>query len=143
MLYEVITDLTVYQRETDADTHTIMNRISRLDPTDFDLVVAGKRTLITAAKRGFKTLPLSTGSLALETAFLEAQRVALGRKIEKEHAQRFTALVQYSSEGIISVDEDKVIQVLNPAAERFLNCDANEMIGQPIDARLPFRNNFV
>lgn len=133
-------DLTVYQRETEADTHAIMNRISRLDPTDFDLVVAGKRTLITAAKRGFKTLPLSTGSLALESAFLEAQRLTLGRKIEKEHAQRFTALVQYSSEGIISVDEDKIIQVLNPAAEQFLNCEAGEMIGQPIDVCLPFVN---
>ena len=132
--------LTVYPRETEADTQAIMDRIARLDPTDFDIVIAGKKTLIAAARRGFKTLPLSTGQLALKSAFLEAQRVALGRKIEKEHAQRFTALVQYSSEGIISVDRAGVIQVFNPAAEQFLNCQAHEMIGQQIDSCLHFVN---
>jgi len=133
-------DLTVYPRETEADTPAIITRISRLDTNDFDIIVAGKKTLVTAAKRGFKTLPPSTGSLALKSAFLEAQRVALGRKIEKEHAQRFTALVQYSSEAIISVDQDKIIQVFNPAAERFLNCAAQEMIGQRADKCLYFVN---
>lgn len=133
-------ELTVYPRETEADTQGVMTRISRLDPGAFDIVVAGKKTLITATQRGFKTLPPRTGILALKSAFLEAQRIALGRKIEKEHAQRFTALVQYSSEGIISVDQDKIIQVFNPAAERFLNCQAPDMIGQRIDSCLHFVN---
>ncbi len=133
-------DLTVYRRESEADTHAIIAKISRLNATDFDIVIAGKKTLVTAMKRGFKTLPLSTGRLALKSAFLEAQRVALGRKIEKEHAQRFTALVQYSAEGIISVDQDRIIRVFNPAAERFLNCDAQEMIGRRVDVCLPFIN---
>ncbi len=131
-------ELTVYARETEADTHAIIERIDRLDPDDFDIVVAGKKTLLTAARRGFKTLPTSTGLLALKNAILEARRVALGRKIEKEHAERFTTLVQYASEGIISVDPHGVIQVLNPAAEQFLHCEAQEMLGQRIDSCLHF-----
>ena len=131
-------DLTVYPRQSDADTGAIISKISRLDTGDFDIVIAGKKTLITAMKRGFKTLAPSTGSLALKSAFREAQRVALGRKIEKEHAERFTALVQYSSEGIISIDRDRIIRVFNPAAERLLNCTAREMIGQRVDNYLPF-----
>jgi PAS domain S-box-containing protein len=131
-------ELTVYARETEADTHAIIERIDRLDPNDFDIVVAGKKTLITAARRGFKTLPTSTGLLALKNAILEARRVALGRKIEKEHAERFTTLVQYASEGIISVDPHGVIQVLNPAAEQFLHCEAHEIVGQRIASCLHF-----
>ena len=133
-------ELTVFPRQSETDTPSIMSKISRLDPAAFDIVIAGKKTLVTAAKYGFKTLNPSTGSLALKSAILEAQRVALARKIEKEHAQRFSALVQYSSEGIISVDQDRIIQVLNPAAERFLNCHALELIGQRIDACLHFVN---
>jgi len=133
-------ELTVFPRSSGAETDDTVARISRLAPTDFDIVIAGKGTLITAAKRGFKTLPPSTGMVAMKSAFLEAQRVALGRKLEKEHAQRFTTLVHSSSEGIISVDRDKVIQVLNPAAEHFLNCNAEETIGQRLDDCLPFAN---
>jgi PAS domain S-box-containing protein len=131
-------ELTVYARETETDTHAIIERIDRLDPNEFDVVLAGKKALIAAARRGFKTVPTSTGLLALRNAVLEARRVALGRKIEKEHAERFTTLVQYASEGIISVDRHGVIQVINPAAEQFLHCEANEMVGQRIDRCLHF-----
>ncbi|MBE2295031.1 MAG: sigma 54-interacting transcriptional regulator [Phycisphaerales bacterium] len=130
-------DLTIFQRESEADTNSL---VLMINSGNFDIVVSGKKTLVLAARPGFKTLPLSTGMLALRSAFLEAQRVALARKIEKEHAQRFTALVQFSSEGIISVDQNKEIQVLNPAAERFLNCSAEELLGQKIDDCLPFVN---
>lgn len=128
-------DLTAFQRESEADTNSLVSLLNR---DNFDILVAGKKTLTSVAQPGFKTLPLSTGMLALRSAFLEAKRVALARNIERENVQRFTTLVQFSSEGIISVDQNKEIQVLNPAAERFLNCSADDILGQKIDDFLPF-----
>ncbi|MDF2499594.1 MAG: sigma-54 dependent transcriptional regulator [Anaerosporomusa subterranea] len=133
-------ELTPYPLQSLADIPFVLAQISQLRPTDFDIVVGGKRTVIAAAQLGFKTLLIRTGSLALKTAFLDAQKVALGRKIEKEQAQRFTALVQYSSDGIISVDQDKIIKVFNPRAEHLLNCTSKDMIGQKIDSCLHFIN---
>ena len=128
-------DLTIFQRESEADTNSL---VLMINSGNFDIVVAGKKTLVLVVRPGFKTLALSTGMLALRSAFMEAQRVALARKIEKEHTQRFSTLVQFSSEGIISVDQNKEIQVLNPAAENFLSCSAEELLGQKVDDCLPF-----
>ncbi|MDR3590761.1 MAG: sigma 54-interacting transcriptional regulator [Negativicutes bacterium] len=133
-------DLTLYPLHSLADIPKVMDQIAKLQSADVDIIVGGKRTVLAAAQRGFKTLPIRTGSSALKSAFLEAQKVILGRKIEKEQAQRFTALVESSSEGIISVDRKKVIQVFNPRAERLLNRVSQEMLGKTIDTNFPFIN---
>jgi len=133
-------DLTVLPRKSMTDMQSHLLQVSQLRPTDYDLVIAGTRISVAAAQHGIKTLRPHTGSLALRTAFREAQRVALGRKIEKEQAQRFKALVEYSTEGIISINQEKIIQVFNPTAERLLNRSAKEMLGQRLDACLDLIN---
>ena len=129
-------ELTVLPRDSMTDMQPLLDRISQLKSTDFDIVVGGKRVLVAASQQGIKTLRPHTGSLSLKRAFREAQRVALGRKIEKDQAQRFKALVEYSTEGIISINQEKVIQVFNPTAERLLNRPAKDMLGQRIDTCL-------
>ncbi|MDR3566022.1 MAG: sigma 54-interacting transcriptional regulator [Negativicutes bacterium] len=114
--------------------------IAQLKATDVDIVVGGKRTVMLAAQKGFKTLLIRSGDFSFRSAFQEAQKIALGRKIEKEHAQEFKALVDYSSEAIISIDRHKIIKVFNPTAERLLNRTAREMLGQKIERCLDLVN---
>lgn len=133
-------ELTVYPLATIEDLPHGLAKISQLNPTDADIVMGGKKIIMLAAKLGFKTLLIHSGRLAVRAALLEAQKIALARKIEKEHAQEFKTLVDYSSEGIISVDRENVIKVFNPTAERLLNHSASEMLGQRMDLVLDFLN---
>ncbi len=101
-------------------------------------MVGGIKTILLAAEKGLKTHLIRSGDFSIRAAFLEAQKIALGRKIEKERAQEFKALVDSSLEGIISINQDRVIKVFNPTAERLLNRSAKEMLGQKINLVLTF-----
>ncbi len=133
-------ELTIYPHRTIEDIPRMLEKITQLKPSEVNVVVGGKRTVLLAAKIGLKTLPIRSGNTACRTAFLEAKKIALGRKIEKEHVQRFQALVECSSDAIINIDQNKIIRVFNPAAEKLLNSRARDMLGREIDTLLDFIN---
>jgi len=130
-------ELIIYPLKTIED---IPSKIDEVALTDANIVVGGMTTVLLAAKKGLKTYLIHSGDFSVRAALIEAQKIALGRKIEKERAQEFKALVDYSLEGIISIDKDRVISVFNPTAERLLNRSANEMLGQRLDSVLTFVN---
>jgi PAS domain S-box-containing protein len=129
--------LTIYPLNNVEDIPT---RIEEVVQAGHDIVVGGKMTVSLARKRGLKTQMIQSGDYSVRAALVEAQQIALGRQLEKENAEKFKALIDYSLEGIISVDRDKIIRVFNPAAERLLNRFAKHMVGQNIDAVLTFLN---
>ena len=130
-------ELTIYPLKTVED---LPSKIAEVAITDADIVVGGIKTILLAAKKGLMTHLIRSGDFSIRTAFLEAQKIMLGRKIEKEKAQEFKALVDYSLEGIISINKDRVIKVFNPTAERLLNLSAKDILGQKIDSMLTFIN---
>ncbi|EIW18681.1 MULTISPECIES: sigma-54-dependent Fis family transcriptional regulator [Pelosinus] len=130
-------ELTIYPLKTVED---LPSKIAEVAVTDADIVVGGIKTILLAAKKGLMTHLIRSGDFSIRTALLEAQKIMLGRKIEKEKAQEFKALVDYSLEGIISINKDKVIKVFNPTAERLLNLSAKDILGKKIDSILTFIN---
>ncbi|MBP2659937.1 MAG: proprionate catabolism activator, Fis family [Firmicutes bacterium] len=137
---EVLSDILGIQLQVYSvgELEEIPEIIEKIAVTNADIVVGGANTVNFAVKKGLKSLLINSGDYSIKAAFFEAQKVALGRKIEKEHAQKFKTLIDYSTEGIISVNQDKVINIFNPAAERFLNCSAQEINGKRIDIVFPF-----
>lgn len=129
--------LALYPLKTIED---IPAKIAEVAVTDANIVVGGIKTILLAAKQGLKTHLIRSSDFSIRSAFLEAQKIALGRKIEKERAQAFKTLVDYSLEGIISINKEKIIKVFNPTAERLLNRSAKEMLGQKVDSVLTFIN---
>lgn len=102
-----------------------------------DIVIGGNMTARLAAANGLHTLILTSGDPALRTAFQEAEKVAAARMLEKEKTQQFQVLVDYSMEGIISVDRDNIVRVFNPAAAKILRMSAATTIGRDIREILP------
>lgn len=131
-------DLSIYPLTCMEDIPRGPAEIVRLKHNSVDIVMGGKRTIMLAAKCGFKTLLIRSGRIAIQAAVLEAKKIALARKLEKEHAEEFKTLVEYSSEGIISVNRDKVVKIFNRNAERLLNRTAGEVLGQKVDTMLDF-----
>lgn len=128
-------ELTVYPLKTVEDIPT---KIAVVAATDTNIVVGGIKTILLAAKQGLSTHLIRSGDFSIRSAFLEAQKISLGRKIEKKRTQEFKMLVDYSVEGIISINDEQVIKVFNPTAERLLNRSASEMLGRTIDSVLSF-----
>ncbi|WP_371377518.1 sigma 54-interacting transcriptional regulator [Sporomusa aerivorans] len=112
--------------------------IEQIALTDADIVVGGARSVNLAVKKGLKALLINSGDHSIKAAFLEAKKVAHGRRIEKERTQKFKTLIDYSLEGIISINSEKEIDIFNPTAERLLNLSQQEMKGKKIEENLPF-----
>lgn len=127
-------ELTIHSLEK---TEDIPMKLATITPSDTDVVVGGIRTATLAKAKGFKTLLIHSGNFSIRSAFIEARKIALARKIEKQQTQEIKALIDYSLEGIISVNRQKIIRILNPTAERLLNCSADKSLGQKISSILP------
>ena len=126
--------LEIYPLKTSDD---IPLRVEEAARSDADVIIGGIKTLILAQKRGLKTHPITSSNFSIRAAFLEAKKILLARSIEKKRAQEFKTLIDYSQEGIISIDQNMVINVFNREAERLLNLSAKEILGQKIASVLP------
>ena len=126
-------DLTIYRLQTNEDIPVMVDAVADLG---YDVILGGTKTVALAKKRGLRATLLQSGMLSTKNAILEAKKIAQGRQIEKEEAEKFKALIDFSLEGIISVDRGKRIQIVNPAAEQLLNCAVRDIQGQPINVLL-------
>jgi PAS domain S-box-containing protein len=126
-------DLTIYRLQTNEDIPVMVDAVA---DREHDVILGGTRTVALARKRGLRATLLQSGPLSTKNAILEAKKIAQGRQIEKEESGKFKALIDFSLEGIISVDSNKRIQIINPAAQRLLNCSTRDLRGQPVSALL-------
>jgi len=138
MVYDIETlsnilgiDLSIYPLEKSEDIPAMIEVVARAGA---DIVVGGIKTVFLAAKKGLKTHLIRSGEFSIRTAVFEAEKIILARKIEKEQAQKFKALADYSLEGIISINPEKTVEVFNPAAEKLLKLTAGEIIGKKLDS---------
>ena len=102
-----------------------------------DVLIGGMSTIKLAMEQGMKTVLLISGKDSFRTAFLQADNVLYARQLEKERMQKFRVLVDYSVQGIISIDGQKRIDVFNDAAERLLGYSALGVIGADVESVCP------
>src|SRR5262249_37750423 len=57
----------------------------------------------------------------------------------RESEERFRAVATTASDAIITIDEDSVIQMVNPATEKIFGYTSSEMLGQNLNALMPER----
>lgn len=124
----------IYQLDSEEEIPSTVERALRDNP---DVLIGGIQTTRLAAKQGVKTILLTTGKDSFRAAFLQAEKVSYARQLEKERMQKFRVLVDYSIQGIISIDRKKRIEVFNHAAQRLLDCDAEKVLGKNIETICP------
>lgn len=123
-------DLTIYPVYSTIDFSVEVQRAINDKP---DVVIGGFEITNLAAKLGAKTVVLVSGKASFRTAFLQALSVSYARQIEKERLQKFRVLVDYSVQGIIGINNKKIIEVFNNAAERLLGFSALTAVGKNIE----------
>ena len=55
----------------------------------------------------------------------------------KTQSEMYQAVLDFTHDAILAIDENVRIQVLNPPAERIMGCRAADSVGQPVEAVLP------
>ena len=97
-----------------------------------DVVVGGYVTELAAKKLGYPMELIESGREGILQAAAEAKRIAHARNIEKGKAGVFRAVLDYSYDGIISVDQDCEISVFNPVAEQITGLQRDEVLGKKV-----------
>ena len=55
----------------------------------------------------------------------------------KTQSEMYQAVLDFTHDAILAIDENGRIQVLNPPAERIMGCRAADSVGQPVEAVMP------
>lgn len=97
-----------------------------------DVVIGGYITVQMAQRHNCPNVLIESGTEALLQSVEEAKRIAFARNLEKAKTSLFRAVLDYSYEGIISVDSNGIINFFNPIASRVTGVDGIKAIGQKI-----------
>lgn len=110
--------------------------LAKLKDKDIHTIIGGAMSCGIAQQLGMNSLFIESGREAIYSALREAKRVAEVRRREKERAEQFRTILDYSDEGIIAVDGQGRINLMNTAAIQITNL-RDEAIGGDITAALP------
>jgi propionate catabolism operon transcriptional regulator len=101
-------------------------------------VVIGKLAMVNAAKRlGMKSVVITSGINAVRSAIAEARRVKEVRQMEKRKAEQLKAILNFTYDGIIALDQKGLITVFNRVAEQLSGWKAEQAIGRYVTEVVP------
>ncbi|HEY3424586.1 MAG TPA: sigma 54-interacting transcriptional regulator [Negativicutes bacterium] len=86
---------------------------------------------------GIKATPIESSEDAIKQALIEAENLAVVRRREQEKAELFRTIINASTDGIIAINKDGIINVLNPVAENVFQIDSSLVIGKYIGDLIP------
>lgn len=75
---------------------------------------------------------IQSSESSVEQAIITAQNISDLAKRVKERAQLLKAIIDYSGEGIVTMDQNERIITMNPVAEKICGLTADEVIGRRI-----------
>ena len=110
--------------------------ILRLKQQGINTMIGGVMSCKIAQRLGMNSLYVESGREAIYNALSEAKRVATIRRQEQERAEQFRAILDYSDEGIIAIDAQGKINLVNMAAIKITDLQ-DGAIGNSIEKALP------
>lgn len=112
-------------------------RIAELAEEGGFCVVGGGQSVPAAKKCGLPAVFLRASLDTIRDSLLKAAEVAKLRREEKRRAYRLKAILDSVYDGIIAVDAEGRLEIVNRAAERMLGIDAAGAIGRQATAVVP------
>jgi PAS domain S-box-containing protein len=101
------------------------------------VVVGGKPICDYARAIGMDAIMIVSGREAMWQAITEAKRVAYISRLEEEKGQRFKTILDYTFEGILSLDRENRVTVINATCEKILGLAGSQAIGRKLEELLP------
>ena len=105
-----------------------------------DVVIGGVITSQASKKHNVPHVLIRSGAEGILQAAQEARRIFEARLLEKLKSTLFRTVLDYSYEGVISIDRDERIAIFNPVASRITGIPGPDALGKPIAQVLPRLN---
>ena len=105
-----------------------------------DVVIGGVITGQAARKHGVPCVLIHSGSEGILQSALEAKRIFEARLMEKLKGTLFRTVLDYSYEGVVSIDREERVVIFNPVASRITGITGTDALGKPISQVLPTLN---
>jgi len=102
-----------------------------------DVAVGGVITGQICRQHNRPCIIIRSGSESIIQATLEAKRIVEARRLEKIKSSLFQTVIDYASEGIVSIDQDHRVIIFNPVAESITRINRNQVQGRKIEETLP------
>ncbi len=122
--------------ETRSSTE-VQNAIQTAREWGMDLIVGDHHIARCATDLGLAAVRIDSGREAVRLAFEEAARLYSATVSERLENHRYTTIMESIEEGVIAIDENGLITVFNPGAEKIWNTSEQDAIGKPIDVIVP------
>ena len=101
-------------------------------------VVIGKIAMAKEAEKlGMQAVVIRSGREAVQRALAEDKRVLVVSKLEKRRVEQLKAILDFTYDGVIALDEDGRISVFNPVVEKLTGWTAEKAIGRLVIDVLP------
>ena len=120
-----------------ANEKEVEEKISDISSKGIKVVIGGGIIAKYGPKYGIETIVIKTGREAIISAIEEAKRIAIATRDENKRGERFRTIVENSKDGIISVDKNGYISIINSTVEKLLKINCKDVIGRHIDDVLP------
>ena len=115
----------------------IEKKLKEIKMQGYNWVVGDNISVKVAKQLGMNALLIKSGKEALMQSILEAERVAEVRKRELEKTKRIKSIIDFAYEGIITVDQNGVIDTFNPQAVKIFERESYKIIGKNINKIFP------
>lgn len=112
------------------DANSLEKAIVRGKEQGCEIVIGGGVSMSLAKKHGLRGVELRTNEDAIVAAIEDALSVARANRKEQEKTLRYRTIMDTISEGIVALDKNGIITVLNRAARQFLGLP-ELMVGKP------------
>ncbi|MDD3251663.1 MAG: PrpR N-terminal domain-containing protein [Lachnospiraceae bacterium] len=97
-----------------------------------DLVIGGDTAVAVASEHKVSSLFLSTTEDSLRNAFSVAESMNYAMGVEKRNNAQMETLMDYSFSGVVKMDQNGRITVVNRIMEDIMECDGKTLIGKPV-----------
>ncbi|MBZ4645917.1 MAG: sigma-54 dependent transcription regulator [Clostridia bacterium] len=105
-----------------------------------DIVVGDHISIQIAQQYGIEGLLIESGKDSILESIIEAKKIRDATNRERERFEELKTILDYSHDGIISINNKGQIKFFNPAAEKIFNINKDSVIGYSIHDVLPHVN---
>lgn len=111
-------DLRVYP--SGSDREDMRQAIAQAVRDKVDVFIGGETSIAMAESMGLRCQLLVCDEMSIRQALLEAKRIVYARELEQAQSLKFKTVIEHSHDGIVSLDAEGRVLLINPVARRML-----------------------
>jgi PAS domain S-box-containing protein len=115
----------------------IKEKLINIKEKGFNCIIGDNISVKIAKEMNLSAYLIRSGREAISQSIKETERIVKVREKEIEKRKRIKSIIDFSYEGIISIDQKGIIKTFNSKAEEIFNKKAYKVLDRQIDSVLP------